>query len=307
MYDLIIIGTGPAGYTAGIYSAVYKLNTLVLGYKPGGYAADAFKILNYPGYPEISGIELMNKFKLHMEKLNVPLKNEHVISINHNKNSFIVITENNKYETKSIILASGSERRSLHIPGEKEFIGKGVAFCATCDAIFFKNKTTAVIGGSDSALTAAIQLSEICKHVYLIFRKDNPTGLPKWIEQINKTKNVSIIPKTNVTKIIGHEHVEKIGLDKPFNESSELKVDGVFIEIGAAPLTSLLKNLNVKIDRKGFIEVNNAEETSIKGIFASGDVTNGSNNFEQIVTAASEGAIAANSVFKYIQSIKNQN
>jgi thioredoxin reductase (NADPH) len=302
MYDVIIIGSGPAGICAGIYSAIYKLNALVIGEKPGGYATDAFQIKNYPGIPDVKGLDLMAKFETHINKLGVKPKTESVERITKDKKSFEVTTDKNKYQSKSIIIATGTERRKLNIPGEKELMGKGVAFCATCDAFFFKDKITAVIGGSDSALTSALQLAEYAKKVYIIFRKDTPTAIPTWIEKVKSNPKIVLVPKANLTKIIGKEKVEQIVLDNKFNNSDTLQVDGVFIEIGTTPLVELLSHLKVELDDKNFIKVNHAQATNIDGVFAAGDATTGSNKFQQIITAASEGAIAANSTFKYIKS-----
>jgi len=301
MYDLIIIGSGPAGISAGIYSAIYKLNALIIGEKSGGYAADAYKIINYPGMSEISGLELMQKFAKHLQKFNVPTKTEVVNKISKLKNGFKIITDKLSYQSKTVILATGSERRRLHIPGENELTGKGVAYCATCDAFFFKDKITAVIGGADSALTSALHLAETAKKVYLIYRKENPTALPAWIEKVKNNPKIELIAKTNIKKIIGENKVEAIELDKSYQNKNILPLDGVFIEIGSVPLTNIVGSLGVNIDNEGFVKVKENQETNISGFFAAGDVTTGSNKLEQIITASAEGAVAANSVFKNIK------
>jgi len=305
MYDLIIIGSGPAGMTAAIYAAVYKLRTLLVGEKPGGYAADAYKILNYPGTPDTSGMELMDRFRNHVKKMQIPIELDEVVNIYKNIDNFEVSTKNNKFSSRTIIVATGSERRKLNIPGEGQLSGKGVAYCATCDAFMFKNKITAVIGGADSALTAALQLAEIAQKVYLIYRRDKMTGLPDWIEKVKNNKKITLVPKTNILKIEGKDKVESIELDHEFAGQKSLEVDGIFIEIGSVPLTTLFKNCKINLDTRGFIDVDKAQKTNVNGLFAAGDVTNGSNQFEQIITASAEGSIAANSVFKYIQSLKN--
>jgi len=305
MHDLVIIGSGPAGMTAGIYSAIYKLDTLVIGEKPGGYASDAYKILNYPGLPDIGGTDLMQKFRAHLDNFKIKQINDLVTSILLKNNDFEITTKKNKYFSKTIILASGSERKKLHIPGEIEFTGKGVAYCATCDAFFFKDKITAVIGGSDTAITSALQLTDYAKKVYIIFRKDKLSAMPEWIEKASNNKKITFISNTNVKSINGGNSVESIELDKEYDSSKTLKIDGVFIEIGSAPLVTLVKNIGIKVNDKGFVIVEKNQGTNIKGFFAAGDVTTGSNGFEQIITASAEGAIAANSAFKYIQSIKN--
>ena len=301
LYDLIIIGTGPAGLTAGIYSSVYKMKTLIIGEKIGGYAADAFKIINFPGYPEISGIELMNNYKKHIDTFKVPVEVGMVEKIKKQKDYFQIYSGKKTYIAKTVLIASGTERKKLQIPGENEYIGKGVGYCATCDAFFFKGKFVAVVGGSDSALTAALQLTKFAKKVYLIFRKDAPTGLPEWLNEVKNNNKITMIPLANVKKIIGNNKVEKIELDKEYNKSHELAVDGIFIEIGSIPVSGILNDLNVETNEKGFIKVDKTQMTNIKGIYAAGDISTNSNGFEQIITASAEGAVAVNSIFKYLR------
>jgi thioredoxin reductase (NADPH) len=300
-FDLTIIGTGPAGMTAGIYSAIYKINSIVLGKKIGGYAADAFKVMNFPGFPNTRGIELVNRMKQQLDDLKVPIKNETITKIDKINNGFSIKTDKETFDTKTIIIATGSDRRKLKIPGEEEFLGKGVAYCATCDAIFFKNKIVTIVGGSDAALSSALYLADITKKVYLIYRKDQPTALPLWIEKVKSNKKIIMIAKTNVTKIIGNNFVEKIELDNPYNNSNTIDTDGVFIEIGTMPLTNLVSDLKVNIDENGFMVVDKTQSTNVEGIFAAGDVTTNSNKFQQIITACAEGAVAANSVSKYLK------
>lgn len=301
IFDLIIIGTGPAGMTAGIYSAIYKIDSILIGKKIGGYATDAFKVMNFPGYPNINGVELINKIKQQIDNLGVPIKNETITKIEKQDEHFIVTTDKGSIKAKSIIIATGSDRRKLKIPGEEEFLGRGVAYCATCDAIFFKDKIVAIIGGSDAALSSALYLADVANKVYLIYRKDQPTALPLWIEKVKNNNKIVMIANTNVTKIIGESFVKKIELDAPYKNNKMIETDGVFIEIGTIPLTNLVKNLNVKTDEKGFIVVDHTQSTNVKGIFAAGDVTTNSNKFQQIITACAEGAISANSVFKYLK------
>jgi len=302
MYDLIIIGLGPAGISAGIYAARYKLNTLIIGSKPGGYATDASEIDNYPGLPGLSGIELMKKFSDHLNKFKLPSKTDLVKNIIKTKNGFDVITEKEKFSTKAVVIACGTARRRLEIPGESEFMGKGVAFCATCDAFFFRDKNVAIIGGADAALTAALELSHFASKVYLIYRKDTPSAVPELIDRVEKNSKIVLIPNTNLTKIIGNKKVEKIILDKAYQGKNELPLEGVFIEIGSIPLTDLIRGIDVKMDQQGFIIVDSTQQTNIEGIFAAGDSTTGSNKFQQIITACAEGAVASNSVFKYIKN-----
>lgn len=304
MYDLIIVGSGPAGLAAGIYAARFKINTLIIGFKPGGSAADASKIDNYPGLPGLAGSEIMDKFRKHLDIFKIPIKMETAQKITKSKIGFQVITDKNSYKAKSIIIAAGTERKRLSIPGEQEFMGKGVAFCATCDAFFFKNKAVVVVGGGDAAATSAIQLTEFAKIVYLILRGEKLSAAPINIDRVNKNKKIVLIPNNNINKINGTNFVESIVLDKVFDDSNELKTDGVFIEIGTTPLTDLIKELKVEKDDRGYIKVDKTQETNIKGVFAAGDCTTGSNKFQQIITASAEGAIASSCVYRYLRENK---
>lgn len=304
-YDLIIVGSGPAGMSAAMYAARFKLNALLIGEKMGGYATDAYKIENYPGVPEkLSGLDLMLRFKKQLDQFDVPLKTAIVKEIKKTKSGFAIETDKDKFESKALILALGTERKKLKIPGEEEFLGKGVAYCATCDAFFFKDKTVAVAGGANSAFTSALQLAEVAKQVYIIYRGENPTAFPDWVTQVKKNKKITAINNTNIVEIKGDKKVSEIVLDKPFGGKKNLAVDGIFVEIGAAPVGYLIKNLNLKTDDKGYIQVDGSQSTNVKGIFAAGDTTTGSNKFQQIITAASEGAVATSSAYRYLQGNK---
>jgi len=297
MYDLIIIGGGAAGLGAAIYSARYKLKTLVLAKEIGGQINESPEVENYPGFIKIPGMELLQKFKEQAVSLGVEVVDAEVTDIKKGK-TFKV---NNKYEAKSIIFAMGSYRRELNIPGEKEYKGKGVSYCATCDAPFFKGKIVGVIGGNDSAVQAALLAAKYAKKVFIIYRKEKVRAEPIWIERMEKTKNIQVINNTNVTEFKGEKFLTKVILDKAYKGSKEFKLDGVFVEIGAIPASQLAKKLGVKLDKKAHIVVSQAMETNIKGIFAAGDITTGSNMFQQVITAASEGSIAADSVYGYLQ------
>jgi len=302
MYDLIIIGSGPAGYSAGIYATRYNLNVLVIGQIEGGMASLAHQVENYPGLPQITGIELMKKFKDQATKSGAKIISDLVVNIKKTDDIFSVQTKSETYKSKTIILAMGTERRKINIPGEKEFLGKGLSYCVTCDGMFFKNKTVAVIGGGDSALQAVIQLSEICKKVYLIYAKEIPDAMPTWVERANSEADKIIqIASNTLTKIEGTNTVEKVILEKEFNNSNELLVDGVFVEIGAVPNSVLLDKLGVLIDDCKYIIVDQFQQTNVKGIFAAGDITTNSGKFAQIITASNEGAIASFTAFKYLK------
>ena len=299
VYDLIIIGAGPAGLSAAIYAARYKINFLLIGELVGGLATEAHKVANYPGVKDVAGIELMNLFRQQAEALGARIEEAAVQKIEKKKESFVVKTADASHEAKAIILALGLQHRKLNIPGEEGFLGRGVSYCATCDGAFYKGKTVAVIGGSDAAVSSAVMLAKIAKRVYLIYRKEKLRAEPAWVEELGRFKNAEIIYNANVSKVEGKNFVEKIALDI----GKELDVGGLFIEAGVIPSTLLAKNLGVKIDENGFIEVDKELTTNVSGVFAAGDITNGS-SFKQIAVASGQGAIAAYSAYKFLAKNK---
>jgi len=300
IYDLIIIGAGPAGITAAVYAARKKIDTLVVSKDIGGQAALSGDIQNYTGYQFISGPELAEKFEEHMRKFNFDIReNEGVTKLVAKQNNFLVKTDKNSYRAKTVIVASGKKSRELGVSGEKEFKNKGLVYCATCDAPLFSEDDVAVIGGGNSALDAALQLMKIANHVYIINIADHLTGDEIMQEKIKKSKKVSILNNSQVIEILGDNFVNAIRIEKDKKEET-LAVQGIFVEIGLIPNSDFAVDLNkTKI---GEIKVNNKNETNIPGIFAAGDVTD---VFEkQIIIAAGEGAKATLSVFHYLSSRK---
>jgi len=296
-YDLIIIGSGPAGLTAGVYAARHHLKTLVMGKLVGGIASEAHKICNFPTYHEISGKELIEKMEEQVNKLGIKIENEEVIEIKKEKQGFLIKTDKKEHNARKIILALGREKRKINIPGEKEFLGKGVSYCAVCDAPFFKDKEVVVIGGSNSALTTSLLVSEFAKKVYIILRGDRLKGVPAQIHLVEKNKKIQIIFNSNIIEITGKNKVEKIKLDN----GKEMNINGVFIEAGTIPPSKLAEQLGINLE-DGHIIVNKKQETNIKGIFAAGDITN--NFVKQVITAAAEGAIAAISAYEELSKEK---
>jgi len=294
MYDLIIVGAGPAGLTAGIYAGRYLLKTLIIGKMPGGMISEANKVCNFPSYENISGFELATKMVEQVQKLGVKIEYKCVEEIKKD-GLFNVKAGNQIYKAKKIILATGTEKKSLGISGEKKFLGKGVSYCATCDASFYKDKTVTVVGGSDAALTAALLLAEYAKKVYILYRKEKFfRGDPSWIKKVEENKKIEVLFNSELNEICGDQSVENIIL----NNNSELAVEGVFIEIGSVPDDILQKQLKLKMEKE-YVVVDKDQRTNVKGIFAAGDMTN--NPLKQVVTACGEGAIAANSVYNEIQ------
>jgi len=285
IYDLIIIGAGPAGITAAVYAARKKIDTLVVSKDIGGQAALSGDIQNYTGYQFISGPELAEKFEEHMRKFNFDIReNEGVTKLVAKQNNFLVKTDKNSYRAKTVIVASGKKSRELGVSGEKEFKNKGLVYCATCDAPLFSEDDVAVIGGGNSALDAALQLMKIANHVYIINIADHLTGDEIMQEKIKKSKKVSILNNSQVIEILGDNFVNAIRIEKDKKEET-LAVQGIFVEIGLIPNSDFAVDLNkTKI---GEIKVNNKNETNIPGIFAAG-----------------EGAKATLSVFHYLSSRK---
>jgi thioredoxin reductase (NADPH) len=301
MYDIAIVGSGPAGYSAGIYSSRYQLNTVIFGKMMGGIASEAHKICNYPGFDDISGMELSNKMYEHAKNTGCNIKFESIANIEKLNNHFKLTTDLNKeYEAKTVLLAVGTERTKLSIPNEDKFLGKGLSYCATCDANFYKDKVVGVIGGSSAATMAAVMLSDLSKKVYILYRGEELRGDPTWKRQALKKENIEVLYKTVVTKLIGDDKLESLELNREYEGSNTLDVDGVFVEIGSEPNKNLPQKIGIKTDKNGYIEVDEAQRTNIKGIWAAGDCTTNSNGFRQVVTAVSEGAIASDDIYKYL-------
>ena len=304
-FDSIIIGSGAAGLTSSIYLARYRINHLVIGNPLQSQVAEGHLIENYLGFKSIPGSDLIQKFVEHAESYGTKILNQEVIGIVKNQeNDFIVKTKQGEtFTTKTLILALGAKYRRLEIPGEEEFLGKGVTYCATCDAPLFKEKIVAVIGGGNSALTSALLFSEYAKKVYLIYRGKNLSAEAIWVERIKEKGNIVEIMETSINSIIGNNFVEKIELDKEYKKEKFLFVQGVSIEIGSVPATSLAKELKIKLDNNGYIEIENNGATNISGVFAAGDIANIANspNLRQIIVAASEGAIAAASTYEFLK------
>ncbi len=298
-YDLIIVGSGPAAYSASVYASRYKINHLVIGAMPGGTASSAHRICNFPSYEEISGLELMMKMRKQISSYGTKEIMDKVIGISKNGEEFVVKTEQNgEFKTSCVLVAVGTKRRKLGLASEKKYEGKGLSYCATCDGMFFKEKEVAVIGGSDAANMAAVYLSDIAKKVYIVYRGEQLRGERLWIDEVMASKNVEVIFNANVVELLGESGLEKIRLDK---DAVELYVEGIFVEIGSDPLLDF--ELGVDLNENGYIVVDDAQKTSIDGIYAAGDITTNSNGFQQVVTACSEGAISVNSIYYWLKRI----
>jgi len=296
-WDLIIIGAGPAGLTAGLYAARYKIKTLVIGMLPGGTVTEAHKVCNFPSYENIGGVELMLKMIKQIKDIGVEIKSEEVISVG-KKDFFRVATNKGEYSAKKIIIATGSKRMKLGVEREEEMMGQGISYCATCDANFYKDKIVGVVGGGNSALTSALLLSRVAKKVYIIYRQEKfSKAEPMWIDDVEKEKKITPIFNSVVLKLIGKKKLEEIEIEKD-GKKKKVKLDCLFIEIGGISNIKLAKLLGIRLE-KNFIDVDKEQKTNVEGVFAAGDVTN--NPLKQIVTACGEGAVAAFSVFKELR------
>ncbi len=296
-YDLIIIGAGPAGLTAGIYAARSGLKTAIISKDIGGTANSIFRIENWPGFKG-TGADLMKKFYEHLKNYDVNLIMDDVDKIERKNKKFLVYTKKENLETGAIIIAIGRERKRLDIPGEDKLRGRGVSYCVTCDAFFFKNKITAVIGGSDCAATSALALADVAKKVYVISKGEKLKCEVINSKRLEEKKNVEIRYNAVPVEIKGKEKVEGL-IVKDGKKEKEIKLDAIFIEIGSTSITELTKNLGLKLNEEDFIVVDEEMRTSIPGIFAAGDIT--SNKLKQVLIASSQGAIAAKSASEYLK------
>ena len=297
IFDLIILGAGPAGITAAVYAARKRLNLLMLTGDIGGQAAWSGDIENYTGFNMISGPELAVKFDEHIKQFKIPIKeSEEALSLTSAGGVFTVTTAKGKYSANSVIIASGKRSRELNVQGEKEFKNKGLTYCATCDGPLFAGKEVAVIGGGNSALDAAIQLARYCSKVNILNNTEKLGGDEVMREQVLKNPVVSVINGVKVVSILGEKAVSAVRVESALKVQSEIPVKGVFVEIGLLPNSEFAPLVNR--NGSGEILVDNGCATSIPGIFAAGDVTDVAE--KQIIIAAGEGAKAALAVFKYL-------
>lgn len=296
LYDVIIIGTGPAGLAAAIYASRAKLNMLLLDKSrfAGGQVLTTYEVDNYPGFPGVSGMELGKKFKEHAIDMGAEVVAEEVLSVKPQPDRVIVETKKDTYETKTVLLATGADHKLLGVPGEAELTGMGVSYCATCDGAFFKNRTTAVVGGGDVAVEDAVFLARLCKKVYLIHRRDELRAAKSLQEKLFGMDNVEILWDTVVKEIQGKDKVEQLITESVKDGSrQELPVDGVFIAVGIAPNSQVLEGV-VEMEEGGYVKAGEDGQTSEPRIFAAGDIR--TKDLRQIVTAVSDGANAIHAI-----------
>jgi len=299
MYDLVVIGSGVTGYGAAMYAARLDLSVAVVGEIEGGTITLTDDVANYPGYVQLSGKELADKLREHALDYPVYIETGIVEDVIRNKqNVFYVITDKKTFIAKSIIFATGMKERELDIPGHDELKNKGVSYCALCDAPLFRDKVVAVIGGSDSAVKEALLLAKYCSKVYIIYRRDKVRSEPIITRRVDKEPKIEVLTQTNITEVIGTERVTGVKLDKAYNGSDTLNLDGIFIAIGGIPQSGLAKKMGVELNQKGEILIDRLSRTNVSGIYAAGDVVN--SEFKQAITGVAEGVHAAYQAYTYV-------
>jgi thioredoxin reductase (NADPH) len=299
MYDLIIIGSGPAGLTAAIFARRQGMNTLVLDNPSQPSNMEITPMLeNYPGFGSITGKDLIDKMKKQVNDHGCEIKQDKVIVILRQNDHFLLKARED-YGAKAVILATGLKYRKANVPGEEKFLGKGVSYCVVCDGPLFKNRDIAIIGGGDSAVKGALFMEGMAKNVYIIHRR-NELRAEKILQDRLFKSSIKILWDSVAEEITGKDFVESIKIrNVKTDELSSLPVNGVFMEIGSVPATNLIKDLGITLDNDGFIIVNEKRETNVPGIFAAGDISN--NQLKQDITAAADGAIAAISAYNHIK------
>ena len=296
MYDIIIVGAGPAGLTAALYARRANKKVLVLEAKAyGGQIVNANIVENYPGIEKISGVDYATALYNQVKKVGAEIKFETVVRIQEDKT---VITSTNTYHSKSVILATGAENRKLNINREIEFVGKGVSYCATCDGNFYKNKIVAIVGGGNTALEDALYLSDIAKKVYLIHRRDQFRGEAKYVRDIKSKENIELILNSNVKTLNGKDILESIDVEDNDGNIKTVTINGLFIAVGQSPKNEIFSNL-IELDKMGYIISEDGVHTNVKGIYVAGDAR--VKMLRQLTTAVSDGSIAATTAIKEME------
>ncbi len=303
-YDVVIVGGGPGGLTAALYAARYSLSAVVITKLVGGLVTEAPLVDDYPGLPDIPGNDLVNRFVKHVEKYKVPIILDEVIDVKEKNRLWCALTRGHgEFCGKTVIIAIGSEKRKLGVPGEEKLAGKGVSYCATCDGPLFRDKVVAVVGGGNSAFTSALYLATLAQKVYIIHRRNEFRAFKVYVDRAKQNPKITLITNTVITEIIGENKLEALRLkNRETGEETILPVDGLFVEIGLVPPREFLEKIGVEVDENGYAVVKPDQSTNLPGIYVVGDAAGGpcKYRFEQIITAVAEGAKAADAAFKYI-------
>lgn len=302
VYDLIIIGSGPAGLSAVIYAQRAKLNAIVLEKMPmsGGQVLSTEEVDNYAGLPGINGFDMGMKFKEHADNLGAVFVEGEAIKVEvADKIKKVHTADGNIYEAKAIIIANGAEHSKINVKGEEEFAQKGVSYCATCDGAFYRNKVTVVFGGGDVAVEDAIFLSRMCKKVYLVHRRDELRAAKVLQEEVLSLENVEMVWDSVLLEITGTDRVEKVIVkNKKTDEVREIEIDGVFIGIGMSPQTEIYASSGIEIDDKKYIVAGESCATNVPGVYVAGDVR--TKQLRQIITACADGAVSVSNIERYL-------
>lgn len=296
-HDLIIIWAWSAWYPAGMYASRYKIKNIIIGAQPGGALATSHKVENWPGVFSAPGKQIMDSFKEHAENSGSEILNELVVDLEKKDDIFYIKTSSGKeFSSKYVIVATWNSHKHLWVKWEEEFLWKWVSYCATCDGNFFKNMTVVVAGWGNTAVTEAIYLSDICKKVYLVHRRDTFRAEDIWVEQARKRENIEFVLNEQIEEIAGWFFMEKVIL----KSGRELPAEGIFVAVGTNPNVQVIEKLTPEKDEEWCLVVDKRQQTSVKGLYAAGDVTTNSNKFKQTIISAAEWCLAANSVHEDI-------
>ncbi|MCH1771630.1 MULTISPECIES: thioredoxin-disulfide reductase [Metallosphaera] len=307
-FDTIIIGLGPAAYSAALYAARYMLKTLVIGETPGGQLTEAGEVDDYLGLIGVQASEMIKLFNAHVEKYKVPILMDRVESFRREGEEYVVKTKRKgEFRASTLIVAVGTKRRKLNVPGENEFTGRGVSYCSVCDAPLFKNRPVVVVGGGNSALDGAELLSRYATKVYLVHRREEFRAQPIIVKLVKEKPNVELILNSVVKEIKGDKLVRKVVVQNlKTGEVREIDANGIFVEIGFEPPTEFAKINGLEVDEQGYIKVDDWTRTNLPGVFAAGDCTNKWIGFRQVATSTAMGAVAAHSAYNYLNERKGK-
>lgn len=299
LYDIVCIGGGPAAYSAAVYAARFNMKTVVVAKEKGGLLITTHLVENYPGFPSVTGLGLMQEMEKHVAYFKVPIHEDEILSLEKKENIFIATARKQTYKAKTVLVGTGTKHRQLDVPGNKELYGKGVSYCATCDAAFFKKKVVCMVGGADSAVKEATLLAEFATKVYIIYRGKQVRPEPITMKRALAMPNIEFINETNIVSIHGTNRVEYVLLDKPYKGSNKLELQGVFVAIGQIPMTDLAKQAGAKLNARGEIIIDRYARTNVPGLYAAGDC--GDTEFKQAIISAAEGVYGAWQAFEYVQ------